>query len=185
MRAKNFANCITRLEARGFTYLGGYESVWNNKAQITVSNPRCGHTFTAQANNIINGATECGICGPQKRMQKALAAYMEKYARDYDVALWKDYMMAARMEAERTYRAHKSTINPRDLPRGRGLHHLDHKVPIIEGFKRGVPVELISGVANLQMLPEAENHRKNAALLEEHADVLTSLTEDYDEPLVV
>lgn len=71
-------------------------------------------------------------------------------------------MRLTRQLSDRTYRKHKVTINPLSLPRGMRTFHLDHKLPIFEGFKQGLTPEFMARVENLQMLPATENISKGA-----------------------
>mgnify|MGYP003489484051 FL=1 len=93
-------------------------------------------------------------------MSKAMAAFIEKYGRDFDVKLWEEYSTAARRMTERTYKAHKHEINPLNLKRGYRTYHLDHRIPLIEGFLQGIPVEVIAAKENLQILPAFTNMSK-------------------------
>lgn len=102
----------------------------------------------------------CSKCGGKERMAKAMEAYIEEYGRDFDVALWEEYKVAARRMTERTYKANEHEINPLNLKRGVRTWHLDHKMPIIEGFLQGIPVEVIAAKENLQILPAFTNMSK-------------------------
>ena len=102
----------------------------------------------------------CSHCGSKERIKPAMDAYIEKYGRDFDVTLWEEYKVAARRMTERTYKEHKHEINPLNLKRGYRTYHLDHKMPIIEGFLQGIPVEVIAAKENLQILPALTNMSK-------------------------
>lgn len=93
-------------------------------------------------------------------MAKAMEAFIEKYGRDFDVALWEEYSTKARRLTEQTYKKNKHEINPLNLKRGIRTYHLDHKMPIIEGFLQGIPVEVIAAKENLQILPALTNMSK-------------------------
>jgi hypothetical protein len=93
-------------------------------------------------------------------MAKAMTAYLEEYGRDFDVALWEEYSTKARRLTEKTYQMHKDEINPLNLKRGYRTYHLDHKMPIIEGFLQGIPVEVIAAKENLQILKAEVNLSK-------------------------
>ena len=92
-------------------------------------------------------------------MAKAMAVYIDVHGRDYDLAVYEDYCQKTRYLSDKTYQLHKDEINPLGLPRGLE-YHLDHIVPIIEGFKRGLPPEAMAVKENLQMLPAKENLSK-------------------------
>lgn len=89
-----------------------------------------------------------------------MAAYVAKYGRDFDIQKWIDYRSLVRKLTEQTYRAYKTEINPLNLKRGRATWHLDHRVPIIEGFLQGRPPEELASKENLQMLPAFDNISK-------------------------
>lgn len=105
-------------------------------------------------------STPCSHCGGKERQQKAMAGYIEKYGRDFDVALWEEYRTKVRRLTEQTYKKHKFEINPLNLKRGVHTYHLDHKMPIIEGFLQGIPAEQIAAKENLQILPAFDNISK-------------------------
>jgi hypothetical protein len=87
-------------------------------------------------------------------------AYIEKYGRDFDVTLWEEYRTKVRRLTEQTYKQHKFEINPLNLKRGMKTFHLDHRMPIIEGFLQGIPAEQIAAKENLQILPAFDNISK-------------------------
>ena len=67
-----------------------------------------------------------------------------------------------------TYRKNLQLLNPNNYVignHGENVYHLDHKYPISEAFKFNVPIELMSGIDNLQLLPYAENVRKSNTVL--------------------
>jgi hypothetical protein len=78
---------------------------------------------------------------------------------------WKRYQKVARMLTERQYRAHKDIINPNNHPRALagvpGGYHLDHIIPICRGFVDNVPLDEITAIDNLQMLPWLDNVTKD------------------------
>lgn len=93
-------------------------------------------------------------------MSKAMDAFIEKYGRDFDVTLWEEYSTKVRRLTEKTYQKHKHEINPLNLKRGVHTYHLDHKMPIIEGFLQGIPAEQIAAKENLQILRAFDNISK-------------------------
>lgn len=93
--------------------------------------------------------------------------YMKVYGRDWnniDVEDWQAYSTAVRKLSEITYREHRWHINPLNLKRGVRTYHLDHKVPIIECFKRGWSPEQAASVNNLQILRAEDNLSKSRSL---------------------
>lgn len=59
----------------------------------------------------------------------------------------------------KSYRLHKSTINPDSIPRSRKFH-LDHKFSIIDGYKNNILPETIGHYKNLQILSAKDNRTK-------------------------
>lgn len=113
------------------------------------------------------GKPPCHACGSRKRIGAALAGYIEQYGADYDREELEGYTKKVRSLSEENYRVWKHVINPLDLSRGRTRDdwHLDHRVPIVWGFKNNVEPSLIAAVHNLQMLPAGENLSKGRKLL--------------------
>jgi hypothetical protein len=97
-------------------------------------------------------------------MKAALEGFMDKYAKDYDLDAFDDFRQKVRGLSEVTYKLQKESLNPKKLPRGRHLYHLDHKVPIIECFKRGWTPEQAASVQNLQLLWWEDNLSKGSAV---------------------
>ena len=60
----------------------------------------------------------------------------------------------------KTYKLHKSLINPNNLTNGKYDYHIDHKYSIYEGFKNNVDVNIISSKENLRMLFYIDNLSK-------------------------
>jgi hypothetical protein len=106
----------------------------------------------------------CGNCGPKHRMAVAMLGYMEKNRRDYDITRFTGYMREVRALSEETYNRNLSKINPHGYKRAlsgvAGAWHLDHKVPIIECFRRGWDPKKAASIDNLQMLPWVDNLSK-------------------------
>jgi hypothetical protein len=44
--------------------------------------------------------------------------------------------------------------------RGKGCYHLDHICSIAEGYRNGIPPEIIGGINNLRFIPSKENMEK-------------------------
>lgn len=104
----------------------------------------------------------CTFCGGSTRISKAMAGYLEKYERKYDLAEYEEYSIKVRRKSERTYRLYKHILNPNDYKRGQGKNdwQLDHKASIIFCFKNGITVEQCSSLENLQLLPSYDNLAK-------------------------
>lgn len=142
----------------------GYEEIDGPVFQQTLHrswsfvHPDCGTQQTWRFGNILKqlklrpDSTPCSHCGGKERIKPAMAAFIEKYGRDFDVTLWEEYSTKVRRLTEKTYQKHKHEINPLNLKRGVHTYHLDHKMPIIEGFLQGIPAEQIAAKENLQIL---------------------------------
>jgi hypothetical protein len=66
------------------------------------------------------------------------------------------------------YKLNKQLLNPENKKIGRfgdNVYHLDHLYPVAEGFRYSVPIELMSAVENLQILPYKENISKSNKLI--------------------
>jgi len=50
---------------------------------------------------------------------------------------------------------------------GKDKYHLDHIFPIHEGFKRGIPADMIGDIRNLQFIPAEENVKKQDKVTDE------------------
>lgn len=153
-------------------------------SKVEVTNKECGHTFIAKTNNLLDGATICGVCGPTKRMAHALKHYIVKYGRTYDLKLWKDYKLKAEIISNQIYDANKQMMNPNNYPRMKPNTHpdavnLDHIIPMIYGFKNDLPVELISDIRNLRIINASQNLRKRQKLTDEAKTLLNSLKEEW------
>jgi hypothetical protein len=55
---------------------------------------------------------------------------------------------------------HKLRNHDKRCFRGKGCFHLDHRCPIIEGFNRKIPPEVIGGMPNLRFIPAKQNMDK-------------------------
>ena len=154
------------LLTHGYSAIGDAEIDKFGHRSYKVLTP-CGHEWEAPFNNLRklienakakNLRPACGTCGPKHRMKIALVAYVEKYGMDLETyAHFQEYSYKVRRTTEKTYRQHHTQLNPLNLKRGRKTYHLDHKVPIIECFKQGWPVERAAAVENLQLLKWDEN----------------------------
>lgn len=138
----------------------------HNQREWTFTHEECGTRQTWAFYNIQKQLklrpehTPCSACGGKERMSKAMVAFIEKYGRDFDVKLWEEYSAKTRRLTEKNYQANKLFINPLNLKRGIRTYHLDHKMPIIEGFLQGIPAEVIAAKENLQILPALSNLSK-------------------------
>ena len=99
--------------------------------------------------------------------QKKLAvAQMEKIIPSDDPVYsnFRKYRNRIVTRSNLTYRLNESLLNPVGYKIGKfgkDIYHLDHIYPVSEGFKYNVPIEVMSSVENLQLLPYAENVSKS------------------------
>lgn len=131
-------------------------------AKIKVKNNICGHEFDVLPSAVINGTTDCAICGPQKRIANATAWSKANSAKWKETAPeWLVYKSTVNSLTTTTYRNNKHLINPNNLLRGKagdeGAYQLDHIVPIRFCFENNIPAELCADVTNLQMLTWEQN----------------------------
>lgn len=78
-----------------------------------------------------------------------------------DRTLMEEYYNAVRLVTNRSWYEHFYIINPERLQRSKDLH-LDHIYSIAEGFKNGIPPEIIGHWTNLRLLPKLDNSSKGA-----------------------
>lgn len=180
-------NCRTKsqrdqrtIEEKAYLVDHGYEVLSDEptlckhgKPNYTVKLKSCGHIFSSRFQNIqkqisLRGKSPCNTCGGKERMAKALDGYIEKYGREYNLEEFEAYSKIVRKQSEKTYRLHKNTINPLDLKRGKTDYHLDHIVPIVECFKRNIPIQIAASLDNLQILSYHDNLSKNTNFNENH-----------------
>jgi len=83
-----------------------------------------------------------------------------KYYSKEELEKFNKYKEAVYNLTNRIYRKYKSYINPNNYRRGKH-HHLDHIYSVIDGFENNVPIEIISNLNNLRMVPANENLSKN------------------------
>lgn len=170
---------IKQIQDLGYDFLS-YVTRIGSHSLVTVKNNSCGHTFTSKLNNIVSRMTICAPCGKTARMRPAFDAWYAKNKRTYDLKEWKDYRDKVRWLSDRIYEANKSTMNPLDLPRCKPNTHLDavnldHVIPIIYGFKNGIPAEKLADLRNLRVVSARSNLRKKQKLTEEARRLLDEL----------
>lgn len=86
------------------------------------------------------------------------------------------YYLEVAKHTERSWLLHHDRINPSGLSRGRMQYHIDHRYSRIDGYRNGVPPEVIGHWTNLQMLHYSENASKNR-----NSDItLEQLMESYE-----
>ncbi len=130
--------------------------------KLLVRNIHCGHTFECSPSNLLSRNVECGVCGPQKRVEPLTAWSKANSAKWKETATeWQIYKATVSSLTLQTYKQHKKLINPDNLPRGKagifGAYHLDHIVPKRFCFENKIPPETCADKSNLQMMGWREN----------------------------
>ena len=82
-----------------------------------------------------------------------------RWVDDADKPEYKLYKQKVWRLTEKSYKETEALINPNKFPRGK-MYHLDHRISIAEGFRRGVDAEIISHPANLTIIEAKKNQRK-------------------------
>lgn len=152
-REKTGKKYLTQLKEMNYSVHTPVSELWDKIKKFDVTNNNCGHRFQAQGGNILNGMSVCGVCGPSKRIEKALNVYKQRYGKNYDLAKKEDYYKKV-MALSRKNFIGKSTRKM----------HLDHIVSIDWGFKNQAPVELIADAENLRLLSAKDNIAKGAMI---------------------
>lgn len=86
------------------------------------------------------------------------------------------YRIAVKKVSAKSYHNYYYKINPNNLPRSRYKYHLDHIFSVEEGFKQGIPPEVIGHWTNLRMLWHLDNSIKNTKCHK----TLEKLLEDFN-----
>jgi hypothetical protein len=77
---------------------------------------------------------------------------------------FKKYRNRVAVRTKNTYEQNKQIINPNNLPLGKcgvpDAYQIDHIISVREGFEKGIPIEEIAGINNLQILPWLDNIKK-------------------------
>ena len=112
------------------------------------------------------GVTNAANVDSEKRIKSVMKTKIERglvipdeFLSDYQL-----YRKKVKRLTEKTYKGHKSKINPNNLERvtnGKNGYQLDHKYSILEGFLNDVNPEIISHHCNLQMLEWKKNRTKS------------------------
>lgn len=173
-REKTTKQHLQILDDLGFTLIEP-SAAWDNHAQVEVTNNECNHTFTAQLGNILTGATVCGVCGPERRQRKMMGGYLKRNAREYNLREYNSYATLVRNKSHTNWR----NSNGKIIGSGHTGIHLDHRVPIIYGFKNRISPEVMSDLLNLQLLDYKENIAKGGRIVD--YEILQLLDEKYKE----
>lgn len=145
-----------------FTILSDYDGQQTTTQTITVRSKKCNHVFNSAPGNLIHRDVECPVCNIEKKRQ-TLQQCNEERSRIYQETAdeWGLYRHEVYRLTRISYKHHKSTINPFDLPRGkagqRGAYHLDHIIPVRYCFEHNIPAEVCAHFDNLQMIPWSAN----------------------------
>ncbi len=100
-------------------------------------------------------------------MAFAMAAFVAKYGiTEAQMVEYERYCKKVRTLSDKIYKENITEINPLGLKRGQRSedYHLDHIMPIIEGFVQGLTPEFMARKENLQMLPAKDNLSKGRKL---------------------
>jgi hypothetical protein len=113
-------------------------------------------------NNHISEKTYCSFVRKTKKFicEKCFYNSIQLKLTDEEISKWRKYDKIVRALTARNYRTYKETINPNNLPIGRGKYHLDHRFSISEGYKKNIPPHIIGAKENLEVITESENCSK-------------------------
>lgn len=154
---------LESLQQRGIQVLtpgydGRYHIVDNQTyTKVLVKNLNCGHIFECSPCNLLTMEVECGICGPQKRVE-VLTRWSKANSTKWKLTAtqWQKYKATVSALTRVQYRDFKLFINPQDLPTGRagtpGAYHIDHVVPVRYCFDNDIPESVCADHSNLQMI---------------------------------
>ena len=76
-----------------------------------------------------------------------------------DLEKYSEYRAIVRYFTTQNFNKYYWSINPNNLKRG-DEYHLDHIIPVIQGFREGIDPEVIASIGNLQMLTSLDNLQK-------------------------
>lgn len=167
-RDKTKADNFIEIESFGYEQVEFVETNEMGGRVFRALNPDCGHIAQMTMGNFrssfikTGGVLSCTSCGGKRRVACAMAGYMEKYAKDYDLEQAEDYRKKVSGISDKNYRDFIHIINPEGVVRAKFEYHLDHIKPVILCFKEGVSVEDCGAVENLQMLFYKDNLSKGS-----------------------
>lgn len=120
------------------------------------------HTFTSNAVNLLQASVICSTSAREYKTTKLNESRKARSEEWQDTASeWKIYKSNVTKLTRTTYKAHKHTINPNDLPTGKagtdGDYHLDHIVPMRFCYENNIPEDVCAHLSNFQMLGWREN----------------------------
>ncbi len=159
---------LEKLKARGIeilekNYDGRRHTIDEHTyTKILVRNNKCGHEFYCSPSNLFTQNVECGICGPQKRVESLTRWSKANSAKWKETATeWQLYKHSVSALTRETYKNFHHIINPNNLIRHKagvaGAYHLDHIVPIRFCFEHKIPENICADASNLQMIGWREN----------------------------
>ncbi len=153
---------IEALRQRGVIILSDFTRLRTTEKKLKFKNINCGHEFEAYPGNIIELQSSCVVCNKQARIDRINAISKSNSAKwQLTATEWQKYKSEVSKLTTITYRKHKATINPLNLPRGTAgmpdVYHLDHVVPKRFCFDNNIPAEICADKSNLQMLGWREN----------------------------
>lgn len=187
---RRVVKAMKKLTDFGFEYISG--DYITSHSKISVRNPRCGHTFDVQYNNLFTNPNYCPACGNAIKYKKLSArnklgcppkakakwdAYNEKQRLDAIARRqspewndWQMYAYIARSKSFSNYTKHTDKIDPNRIRSPE--FHIDHIVPVSYCFKNNIPVELCYSVENLTMSSAKENCGRKDKLNERAIELL-------------
>jgi hypothetical protein len=138
---------------------------WGNKLSESNKATKSKQTIVAW-NKGITKEDHPGMLAVSIAQKKLATAQMEKIIPSDDLVYsnFRKYRSRIVSRSNLTYRLNEDKLNPNGYKIGKfgkNIYHLDHIYPVSEGFKYNVPIEVMSSVENLQLLPYAENVTKS------------------------
>lgn len=165
---------IQRLKDRGIIVLDGWDGRRhlkdeNTYSKVKVKNINCGHIFECSPTNLLTNNVECGICGPQKRVEPLIQWSKANSKKWRETATeWEMYRNTVHSLTRLVYNENKQKINPKNYMRGKagveGAYHLDHLVPVRFCFDNNIPTKLCADITNLQMVKWKNNISTKASI---------------------
>ena len=191
-KEKLIANEEAELEDLGYKIVSGPTYDEHNHRKWKVITPCCNTEYeplllTVRSMMKRTGSPPCLRCGGKKRIAKAMSGYIAKYGASYNIKDKHDYVKCVRGLSNKTLDVYESFINPEKLNRGINDYHLDHRVPIIWCFKRGIYPELVALCTNLQMLSAEQNLKKGRSSsqnIDEALGLNVLNVLNYDNPVI-
>ena len=153
--------------------IGDYQILTNNiqakNQKIEVYRKPCGHTFSAQLNNIADGISICSVCNNTNKTNRLKEIWQKVY--EYNKASESEYKKFTKLVWKYTRlskKHHMAKINPDNLPitlAGQGGYHVDHILSIKYCFNNNIPAEVCGDYSNLRTMEASANISKSTKLV--------------------